>query len=62
LSLPTLTISRFWEYFSQIRDKFAGLQRFAFNFGQCITLIYEAEFEEQTRSAIKVMQYERETL
>jgi len=29
---------------------------------QCITLIAEAEFEEQTRSVIKVIQYERETL
>jgi hypothetical protein len=30
--------------------------------GQCITLISEAEFGEQTRSAIKVIQFERETL
>jgi hypothetical protein len=39
-----------------------ALQRFAFNLDQCITLISEAEFGEQTRSAIKVIQYERETL
>jgi len=38
------------------------LQRFAFNLDQCITLIAEAEFEEQTRSVIKVIQYEREML
>jgi len=45
-------------------DKFrrALLKRFAFNLDQCITLIAEAEFEEQKRSVIKVIQYERETL
>jgi hypothetical protein len=39
-----------------------SLQRFAFNLGQRITLISEAEFGAQTHSAIKVIQYERETL
>ncbi len=38
------------------------LQRFAFILEHCITLTHEAEIENQTRSRVKVLQFERETL
>jgi len=45
-----------------IADLLQIISAFRVSLDQCITLIAEAEFEEQTRSVIKVIQYERETL